>query len=93
MSLWVINSIQTVDSLRNSVKGSLYEWAFESLVHTIRSKRRFIQKLNTAVLLGDAQQFCCRFEGYIFVYISEQKQTILCFKYNTILIFIYWTIV
>ncbi len=36
----------------------LYEWGFESLVHTICSKRGFIQKLNTAVLLGDAWQFC-----------------------------------
>ncbi len=54
-------------------------------MNTIRSKRRFIQKLNTAVLLGEAQQFCCRFIGNIFVGKTEQKQTILCLKYNTIL--------
>ncbi len=32
------------------LNGSLW-MGFESLIHTIRSKRRFIQKLNTAVLL------------------------------------------
>ncbi len=47
-----------VDSFRNEVNSSLCEWGFESLVHMIRSNRGFIQKLNTAVLLGDAQQFC-----------------------------------
>ncbi len=62
MSLFI-----TADSFRNSVNGSLYEWATESLVHMIRSNRGFIQKLNIAVLLGDAQQFCCGFIGYIFV--------------------------
>ncbi len=54
-----IRFVQTADSFRISVNGSLYEWAFESLIHPIRLKRLFIQKLNTAMLLGDAQQFCC----------------------------------
>ncbi len=71
------------DSFRNSVNGSLYEWACESLVHTIRSKRGFIQKLNTTGLLGDAQQFCCGFKGNIF-YAKLSKNIILCLKYNTI---------
>ncbi len=52
----------------------------------IRSKRRFIQKLNTAVLFRDAQQFCCGVLGIIFVGKIEQKHTILCLKYSTILI-------
>ncbi len=51
------------DSFRNEGNGSLYEWAFESLINTIRSKRRFIQKRITHVLLGDTQQFCCGFKG------------------------------
>ncbi len=50
------------DSFRNEVKGCVYEWAFESLIRSILSKREFIQKLNTSVLLGDAQQFCCGFK-------------------------------
>ncbi len=45
----------------------------------------FIQKRNTAVLLGDTQQFCNDFIGNIFVGKTEQKQTILYLKYNTIL--------
>ncbi len=72
-----IRFIQTVDSFRNQVNGSFYECVFESLVHTIRSKRGFIQKLNTVVLLTDVQQFCCGFIGYIFVGKIEQKHNIL----------------
>ncbi len=50
------------------------------------SKCGFIQKLlNTAVLLGDAQQFCYGFLGNIFVGKIEQKHTILCLKYSTII--------
>ncbi len=77
--------VQTADSFRNEVNGSVYEWFFESLVHTIRSKRRFIQKLNMEMFLGDAQQFCCGFIGNSFVVKTEQKQTILSLKYNKIL--------
>ncbi len=80
--------VQTADSFRNEVNGSVYEWFFESLVHTIRSKRRFIQKLNTEMFLGDAQQFCCGFIGNSFVGKTEQKQTILCLKYNKILTYL-----
>ncbi len=77
--------VQMADSFRNEVNSSVYEWFFESLVHTIRSKRRFIQKLNIEMFLGDAQQFCCGFIGNSFVGKTEQKQTILCLKYNKIL--------
>ncbi len=77
--------VQTADSFRNEVNGSVYEWFFESLVHTIRSKRRFIQKLNTEMFLGDAQQFCCGFIGNSFVGKTEQKQTILSLKSHKIL--------
>ncbi len=66
MSHSFIRFVQTADSFRNEVNGSLYEWSFESLIHTIRSNGRFIQKLNTALLLGDAQQFCCGFIGNMF---------------------------
>ncbi len=59
--------VQTADSFRNEVNGSVYEWFFESLVHTIRSKCRFIQKLNTEMFLKDPQQFCCGFIGNSFV--------------------------
>ncbi len=63
--------------LMNEVTCSLYAWVFESLVHTIHSKRRFIQKLNTAMLLTDAQQFCCGFIGNIVVGKIEQKHNIV----------------
>ncbi len=43
---------------RENFQVSLYEWVSESLIHSIHLKHGFIQKLNTAVLLGDAQQFC-----------------------------------
>ncbi len=75
MSLWFI---QTADSFRNSVNGSLHEWVFESLIHLICLKHR-------TALCWDAQQFCCGFVGNIFVGKTEQKQTILCLKYNIIL--------
>ncbi len=48
------------DSFRNEVKGSLYEWAFESLVHMIHSETK-----HHCVLLSDAKQFCCGFIGNI----------------------------
>ncbi len=48
--------VQMADSFWNSVKCSLYECDFESLVHPIHSKRRFIQKLNIAVLLRDVTE-------------------------------------
>ncbi len=48
--------VQMADSFWNSVKCALYECDFESLVHPIRSKRRFIQKLNIAVLLRDVTE-------------------------------------
>ncbi len=48
-----VRFVQTADSFRK-VNDSLYEWAFESLVHMIHSKRGLIQKLDTArVLLYD----------------------------------------
>ncbi len=57
---------------------------FESLVHTIRSKSGFIQKLNTNVFLGDAHQFCCGFKGSYVLCKIEQNHIISCLKYNTI---------
>ncbi len=56
---------------------ALYKWATESLVHTICSKPWFIQKLNTHVLPGEAQQFCCGFLRNIFVGTIEQKHNIV----------------
>ncbi len=56
---------------------------FESLIHPICSKRE-------TMLLRDAQKFCCGFIGNIFVGKTEQKQTILCLKYNWTVI--YWTV-
>ncbi len=72
------------DSFRKLVNSAL----FESLVHAIHSKRRFIQKLNTAVLLTDAQQFYCGFIGNILIGKIEQKHNIY-FKLllNTIFLF------
>ncbi len=64
-------------SKRLSMNGSLNHWF--TRIHS------FIQKLNTAVLLGDSQQICCGFIGNIFIGKIEQKHTILCLKYNTIL--------
>ncbi len=58
---------------------------YESLIHSIHSKRGFIQKLNTAVLLGDTQQFWFDFIGNICIGKAEQKQTILCLKCSTVL--------
>ncbi len=58
---------------------ALFEWATESLVRTIRSKRGFIQKLTRNV-----QQFCCGFKGNMFFCKIEQKHIILCLKSNTI---------
>ncbi len=78
-----IRFVQTDDSFRNEVNSSLYEEDFESLIHTSCSKRWFIQKLHTAVL-GHAQQFCYGFKGNYVLCNTEQKQTILCLKYNTI---------
>ncbi len=52
-------------------------------IHPIRSKLVYIQKLNT-VLLGDTQQFCYGFIGNFWVGKTEQKQTMLCLKYNNI---------
>ncbi len=64
MSLWVIHSngwfIQEWSKRLSLLMG------FESLVHMIRSKLGFIQKLNTAELLGDPQQFCYGFKGNMF---------------------------
>ncbi len=81
VNVFMSRFVQTADSFRNSVNGSL----FESLVHMIRSKHGFIQKLNTAVFLRDTQQFCCGFLGNIFVGKTEQKHIILCWKYSTII--------
>ncbi len=64
-------------SKRLSMNGSLNHWF--TRIHS------FIRKLNTAVLLGDSQQICCGFIGNIFIGKIEQKTTILCLKYNTIL--------
>ncbi len=75
-----IQFVQTADSFRNEENGSIYEWPFESLVYTIRSKCGFIQKLNTAMLLTDALQFCCGFIGNIFVGKIEQKSDNIVFK-------------
>ncbi len=68
------------DSFRNEVNGSLSEWSFESLIHSIRSKRGFVHKLNTAVLLGDAQQFCGGFKDNMFS-AKLSKNIILCLNY------------
>ncbi len=40
-----VRFVQTADSFRNEVTALFMNGSFESLVHTIRSKRRFIQKL------------------------------------------------
>ncbi len=80
------SQVQTADSFRNLINGSHYEWAFNWLVHPISSKRRWIQKLNTSVLLTDAQQFCCGFIGNIVVSKTEQK-------HNIVFNHIYWTVV
>ncbi len=76
MGYWIIDSHDSFKRLIHSGIQQIdhfYKWAFESLVHTIRSKRGFIQKLNTAVLLRDAQQVCCGFLGIIFVGKIEQN--------------------
>ncbi len=55
--------IQTADSFRNYSIGCPYEWAIESIDSLDSLKKRgFVQKLNTAVLLRDTQQFCCGFD-------------------------------
>ncbi len=69
------SQVQTADSFRNLINGSHYEWAFNSLVHPISSK------LNTSVLLTDAQQFGCGFIGNIFVGKTEQKHNIVLIIY------------
>ncbi len=38
----LVSFVQTANSIRTEVNGSLYEWVTESLVHTIN--HRFIQK-------------------------------------------------
>ncbi len=55
--------IQTADSFRNEASGCPYEWATESLTHSIRS-RPWIHSVmkHRCVLLGDTQQFCCGFD-------------------------------
>ncbi len=40
-------------------------------------KTRFIQKLNTPVLLRDAQQFCYGFKGNYVLWKIEQKHNIV----------------
>ncbi len=60
VNVFMSQFIQMADSFRNEVKGSLYEWAFESLVHMIHSETK-----HHCVLLSDAKQFCCGFIGNI----------------------------
>ncbi len=64
------------------VNGSFYE---RSLNHWFT---RFVQNVdsfrNTAVFLGEAQQFCCGFKGSYVLCKTEQNHIISCLKYNTI---------
>ncbi len=55
------------------------------VIHSLDLFKTWIHSENTAVLLGDAQQFCCGVVGNIFVSKTEQKQTKLFLQYNTIL--------
>ncbi len=66
--------IRAGDSFRNELNDSLYERVFESSVHTIH------QKLNTAVLLRDTQQFWYGFKGSYVLWKIEQKHNIM-FKF------------
>ncbi len=76
MSLWVINSngwfIQEWSKRLFLMKGL---WIIGS--HKIRSKRGFVQKLNTAVLLRDAEQFCYGSKVSYVLCKIEQKHNIL----------------
>ncbi len=70
--------IQTADSFRNEVNGSLYEWAFESLVHTIRSNadslKLSLETCNNSVMALNV----------IYSLQNCAKHIILCLKYNAI---------
>ncbi len=71
MSESFINSfnrlIQTADSFRNESIGCPYEWATESLTHSIHSNT-WIHSVtkHCCVLLGDTQQFCYGFDRNYF---------------------------
>ncbi len=69
--------IQTADSFRNEVNGSLYEWAFESLVHTIHSKCRFIQKLDIAVLTKKHIILCLKYNTLSTSYLPHLHSRVL----------------
>ncbi len=61
---WLTQFIQTTDSFRNESIGCPYEWATESLTHSIHSKTWIhVVTKHRCVLLGDTQQFCCSFDG------------------------------
>ncbi len=74
--------IQTADSIRNESINCLYEWAIESLTHSIRSKMWIHSVIKQrCVLLGDTQHFfSVALIATILVGEIEQKQSLFCLK-------------
>ncbi len=60
---WLTRFIQTTDSFRNESIVCPYEWATESLTHSIHSNTWIRSETkHRCMLLRDTQQFCCVFD-------------------------------